>query len=96
MPSTYASAMGLLCRRARLDRAELQRRLHAAGVDRDSFGLSGGVPNEQYVLEQRERGWAVYYSERGRRTDERVFRTEHAACTHLLERLLADESTRRR
>ncbi|CAM3926901.1 hypothetical protein NOMA109596_16705 [Nocardioides marinus] len=81
-------------RRRRLDRAELQRRLHAAGVDRRSFGLSGGLPNEQYVLERRERGWAVYYSERGRRTDERVFRTERAACRHLLRRLLDDESTR--
>jgi len=48
------------------------------------------------VLEVAPGGWAVYYAERGLRTEERQFDTEDEACRFMLDRLLADPGNRRR
>ena len=39
--------------------------------------------------------WAVYYAERGLRSGERLFVTEHDACSYLLDVVLKDPTTRR-
>lgn len=53
------------------------------------------MPFEAYVLEPGPPRWSVYYSERGLRTGEAVFDSENEACSHLLELLLRDLTTRR-
>ena len=76
-----------------MDRKELQRRLKDEGIDPSSYELAGGLPEENYCLEERANGWAVYYSERASRVGERLFTTEDEACAYFLETLLADPTT---
>ena len=53
------------------------------------------MPSEAYVLEPpRAADWAVYYSERGLRSGEVVFQTEHEACSYFLDLVLSDDTTR--
>jgi hypothetical protein len=75
-------------------RPELELLLLQRGVSPLAFSLGGGLPGEQYVLDQSPKGWSVYYSERGQRTGERLFATEEEACAYLLRLLTGDSSTR--
>ena len=68
-----------------MNRAELVKQLNELRVNRAAYCLDGGLPNECYTLEQRATGWAVYYSERGRRSMEQVFSTEAQACQFLFD-----------
>jgi hypothetical protein len=78
-----------------LNRCELREILDREGVDPNAYELQGGHPNEKYTIEAGVGGWLVYYSERGKRTDEAFFGTEEAACRDLLQRLLRDPSARK-
>jgi hypothetical protein len=51
---------------------------------------------EVYVLERSAGGWAVFYSERGNRNDERWFPAEGQALEALKAWLLRDPTTRKR
>lgn len=48
----------------------------------------GGLPNEALVIEPHDGGWRVFYSERGRRSDEAWHPIESDAVDDLLVRLL--------
>jgi hypothetical protein len=45
-------------------------------------------------LEIEEGGWCVYYAERGLRSGEKHFETEHDACESMAQSLLADRTNR--
>jgi hypothetical protein len=75
---------------------ELKAELDRAGVDPEAYSLEGRHLHESYVLERGVGGWFIYYSERGKRTDEQFFGTEDAACRYLFEWVITDPSTRRR
>ena len=79
-----------------MDRSAVKTLLDTENVDPAAYSLDGGTPSEAYVLERRCAEWAVYYSERGLRSSEVVFQTEDEACSHLLDLMLRDETTRRR
>ena len=79
-----------------MDVESLERILDSEGIDPAAYSLHGGMPPETYVLEPQPGRWIVFYSERGVRTDETVFESEADACSHLLELLLRDDTTRRR
>lgn len=81
---------------AALDRESLRLRLAAENIDLRAVELDGGFADEALVLERRAIGWAVYYAERGLRSDERLFATEQDACAFVLDRVLRDPSVRRR
>ena len=81
---------------AALDRESLRERLVAENVDLRTVELDGGFADEALVLEPQALGWTVYYAERGLRSGERLFATEHDACAFVLDRVLKDPSTRRR
>lgn len=64
--------------------AELKTRLVHSNVPVDSYGLAGGLPNEAYCIERMSDGkWSTYYSERGQRSNLRIFETEAEACEGL-------------
>ncbi len=67
---------------------ELRSWCERVGVPRHAVALDEGSADEAYVLEDRRTAWAVYYSERGRRTAERRFRTEAEACLDMQDRLV--------
>jgi hypothetical protein len=77
-----------------LDRDDLVVELDRLGIDRMAYSLDGGLPGEKYCLEDRRSEWAVYYSERGLRTGERIFATEDAAARYLLGLLRHDPTAR--
>jgi hypothetical protein len=66
--------------------SELQRVLDDAWFDRSMYSLTGGYPGESFVLSpESEQRWAVYYSEHGKRTSEKIFTSEDEACRFFLE-----------
>ena len=77
-----------------MNRAELVKHLDELGVGRAAYCLEGGLPNECFTLEPRETEWAVYYSERGRRSSERVFATEVEACQFLFNWIARSPASR--
>ena len=77
-----------------MDRNSLRTILDREGVDREYYELEGGLPSDKYCMEARGLSWAVYYSERGQRVEERAFLSEDDACRRLLELLLRDPTTR--
>lgn len=80
-----------------MNTVELRRMLDAENIDPRAYSLDGGAADEAYVLEAPNRSaWTVFYSERGLRTGETQFETEDEACTHILELLLRDTTTRMR
>lgn len=79
-----------------MDRTDLIRAADSEGIRPSAYSLEGGLPFEQYVLSLEEGDWSVYYSERGQRTGEVHFDTEHEACDYLLMRMVSDPTTRQR
>jgi hypothetical protein len=79
-----------------MDRHELTTALEKIHVDPSAYSLDGGLPVEKYCLEDRPGEWAVYCSERGLRSGERVFASEDAAMRYLFELLRDDPTTRAR
>ena len=80
-----------------MNKQELRKRLMEEGVMESAYSLEGGLPWDQYVLSEDSAGnWSVYYSERGEKLGLRTFRTEDEACLYMLQRILADPTTRRR
>ena len=78
-----------------MDRVTLEALPDAEQVNPAAYSLQGGMPSEAYVLEPpRAADWAVYYSERGLRSGEVVFQTEHEACSYFLDLVLSDDTTR--
>lgn len=76
--------------------SELKRILEAEGFRQDVYSLTGGLPNEAYCLENRGYEWAVYYSERGERSGERIFFSESEASEFFLQRMRRDPTTKPR
>jgi len=78
-----------------MDRTDLIRALDQLDVDPRAYCLDDGPRDERYCLEDQRSAWAVYYSERGLRTGERLFADEQEACAYLLTLIDADPTTRR-
>jgi hypothetical protein len=80
-----------------MNREELKKILADLQLDPDSYSLTGGLPNERYVLAPEPDGhWAVYYSERGERSGLRLFDLEADACVFFLDLIKHDLSSVRR
>lgn len=76
---------------------ELESVLRDNNVSPEAYCLTGGHPEDRYVLSPEPSGkWAVYYSERGERNQERFFDSEDSACRYLLRIILEDSTTRNR
>lgn len=73
---------------------ELRCRLEEEGVRPNAYDLDGSGTDEAYCLERVGTTWIVYYRERDLHRDEKAFKSEHAACSFLLRRILKDPTTR--
>lgn len=62
---------------------ELIIRLKNVGIPDDSYSLTGGMPNDRYCIEEVFGKWQVYYSERGKKYQEKYFTSEEEACEFL-------------
>lgn len=67
---------------------QLKNKLEEAGIPEDCYSImTGGLPNEKFCIEKDEM-WQVYYSERGKRTGLRAFKTEEEACEYFYKKLV--------
>jgi len=89
IPAIQRAILGLM------KRTDLVAALDDLGIDPRAYWLGEGPRDERYCLEDQRSTWAVYYSERGLRTGERHFGSEHEACTYLLTLIDGDPTTRR-
>ncbi|MBU6121894.1 hypothetical protein [Hymenobacter siberiensis] len=52
--------------------------------------LNGGLPNETYTIGKTTRGWEVYYSERGQKSNLKIFTSESEACKYFWDTIGGD------
>lgn len=78
-----------------MNRKDVVGALEKAGVDPRFYSVSGSCGDEQYCLKETEKGFVVFYSERGFRNEERFFETESEACEYFVPWVLKDRSIRR-
>lgn len=71
-----------------MTKIDLERKLLKDGIDENSFSLDGGLPNEKYCLNYSGTCWEVYYSERGQKTNIKIFATEGEACEYFYKTLI--------
>ena len=67
-----------------MNKSDLEKILKKNKIPKQSYSLSGGLPNECYCIGKKEK-WEVYYSERGLKTQLVYFNTEEAACEYFLK-----------
>ena len=70
--------------------SDLEKRLQARHIREDMYCLNGGSSNESYCLNQADRNWEVYYSERGQKTNLKTFADENSACEYLYNLIMRD------
>lgn len=70
-----------------MNKEQLRQLLDSEGFDPNRYSLDNGLPNDRLCLSQTNKGWCVYYSERGSIFDEQCFPSESEACEELLRRL---------
>lgn len=73
-----------------MNKDDLRILLNEKKVNPGIYFLDGGNPSEAYCINQNSGCWEVYYSERGCKTDLKVFDSESEACEYLLKRILDD------
>jgi|LFRM01.1.fsa_nt_gb hypothetical protein len=57
-------------------------------IPSDSYSLVGGLPNEALCINNNGKQWEVYYSERGNKTNLKIFNSENDACEYFYNSLL--------
>lgn len=77
-----------------VNRESLKVLLESERVKSDAYSIDGTERDESVCLRTAVGGWSVYYSERGLRSDERLFETEDEACQFIATRLLGNPGNR--
>lgn len=70
----------------KMNRQELERILVDKKISSD-YSLDGGLPSEVFCLNENNGKWEVYYSERGNKSDLKVFDNESDACEYFLREI---------
>ena len=66
---------------------ELSERLILEGIPSNSYSIEEGIPDDKICLRKINNRWEVYFSERGEKSNTRIFHTEEEACMNMYERL---------
>ena len=77
-----------------MDVKELEAKLQLLRVHPNCYSLDGTDKDEAVILCRDASGWAVYYSERGQRSDFRRFPSMGDAREEVLQMLAADPTAR--
>jgi DNA-directed RNA polymerase subunit F len=59
------------------------------------YSLTGGLPDDRYVLSEENRKWHVYYTEKGSKEKEKIFNSEDEACRYFIWFIAVDPSVRK-
>lgn len=71
-----------------MNKRELAQRLVNEDIDKYSYCLEGGYPNESHCIFKNGDVWEVYYSEKGRKSKLKMFDTEEEACKYFYSWLI--------
>lgn len=65
-----------------MNRQQLEQRLKQENINEYYYSLEGGLPNEAFCLNKNNEIWEVYYSERGNKSQLKIFELEEDACEY--------------
>lgn len=65
-----------------MDRKQLEQRLKQENISEYYYSLEGGFPNEAFCINKSNNTWEVYYSERGNKSQLKIFELEEDACDY--------------
>ena len=57
-------------------------------VSKDLYSLKDGLPNESYCFNEQNGVWEVYYSERGTKSNIKIFNCKTEACEYFYTSLI--------
>ncbi|MCG8540993.1 MAG: hypothetical protein MJA82_13790 [Clostridia bacterium] len=63
---------------------QLRDELSKLQIPKNAYQLKGGLPNEVFCIGMENNTWEVYYSERGNKTNKKIFSNEELACGYFL------------
>jgi hypothetical protein len=63
---------------------ELKIRLEQEQICKEYYSFFGDDCGDRLVLSKDNRGWIVYYTERGKHSNIRIFANENEACQYFL------------
>ena len=72
-----------------MDIAEVKRVLAREAVSPAAYRILESPDESTWCLKRQATAWVVFYFERGRRREERLFVDEGEACEHFVKRVLA-------
>ena len=76
-----------------MKKIELEKLLKDNNINPNSYDLSGGLGDNKYCLLIVPNGiCSVYYTEKGKKYDEKQFHTEDKACDYFYKFILEDET----
>lgn len=64
---------------------QLRAELSKLEISKNAYQLKGGLPNEVFCIGMENNTWEVYYSERGNKTNRKVFDSEESACEYFFK-----------
>lgn len=62
---------------------DLKKVVSKMNIPRGAISFQGGFPPDAHCIARVGRKWEVYYSEKGQKTDQVFFDSEHDACEYL-------------
>ncbi len=72
-----------------MNREILKKILEQNGISPELYNLNGvGRTDERFCIDWTDNQWHVFFSERGKRTTDEVFKTEEEACIFLYNQLI--------
>ena len=63
-------------------------------IRKTSYNLYGPGSGDEYCIENSNKGWEVYYHERGIKIDTNYFEKESDACKYFIETILKDNTAK--
>lgn len=77
-----------------MNKSELKDTLIKEKFKPSAYSLDDELVDEALCLRLEEKGWCVFYSERGQQVDKDYFKDESSACMFFIEEMRADPTTK--
>lgn len=71
-----------------MNKKQLEQKLKQENVNEYYYCLEGGLPNEAFCLNNNGEFWEAYYSEKGNKSQLKVFESEEESCDYFYNWLM--------
>lgn len=65
-----------------MNKKQLEQRVKQENISEYYHSLEGGFPNEAFAVNMSNNAWEVYYSERGNKSQLKIFKSEENTCDY--------------